>query len=458
VLDYNGDGWPDLFVVNSYDDEHYAQYEEHGGVPTTRLFENVHGRFVDVTTRAHAGLAVRGEGCVAGDLDGDGRPDVYVTTATDDVLLWNNGNGTFSEGARKAGIVSFGWHSGAAIADVNGDGRPDLFVGGYADKQHPIESSLLGFPRNYPGVRDELFLNLGHRRFRDVGPQVGLDRPPYDHSLGAVFTDVNGDGRPDLYVANDLDPNRLYLNEPGGPLGFHLVEAGKRLGVADSNAGMGVASIPGALFVTNSRRQTHAAYTLHQGRFASARRIFTKALGPNLTGWGDTWADLNNDGRPDLALANGSIPVTSLKKDAQPVQVLAATATGYVRAGVAANTRWNARGLAAIDYDNDGRVDLVVNTIGGPLLLLHNTGPAAHWLEVDVRPFSPAAAVTVTDSSGRVQSREVQAGSSYLSSEDPRVHFGFGRATPRTLTVRWPDGTTKTVHAPKANAILAVSR
>src|SRR6185312_2035076 len=132
------------------------------------------------TDAAGAGLQVRGEGCVAGDLNGDGYTDLFVSTAADDKLLWNNGNGTFTEGARSSGVVSFGWHTGAAVADVNGDGRPDLFVAGYTDINAPTPGSAAGFPTNHLGVRDELFLNEGngpdgHARFREVGKQVGLD-------------------------------------------------------------------------------------------------------------------------------------------------------------------------------------------------------------------------------------------------------------------------------------------
>jgi Na+-translocating ferredoxin:NAD+ oxidoreductase RnfD subunit len=465
-LDYNDDGWMDLFVVNSYADDNLPYWNDHGGLPSSALFENRHGHFVNVTKQSHAGLPIKGEGCVAADFDGDGHTDLYITAGTNDALLWNNGNGTFTEGARKAGAISFGWHAGATVADVNGDGRPDLFVAGYADMQHPIPSSLRGFPGNHPGVRDELVLNEGHRRFRDVSTQVGLDPAPYDHSLGAVFTDVNGDGRPDLYVANDTDPNRLYLNEPGGPLGFHFVDTARASKVADAAAGMGIAAgdvngdgVPD-LFVTNSRRQTEAAYTSSGPSYVSVGAAFTRALGGTFAGWGDSWVDLRNSGRLDLVVASGGIPVTNLAKNAGPVRVLAQQDNGsYVPANLLQTLRTNGRGLAAADYDNDGRVDVAINSIGGPLLLLHNTSDAGHWLEVDVRPFSPGAVVTAVLADGKRLTREVQAGSSYLSSEDPRVHFGLGTAdTVKELTVRYPGGKTQRRTDMRADRIVIVRR
>jgi hypothetical protein len=462
-LDYDNDGRLDLFAVNSYADQNLPAWQDHGGLPTSALFHNVGGRFVNVTKRSGAGLPLRGEGCVAADLNADGYTDLYVTTASDDALLWNNGDGTFTEGARKAGVVSFGWHSGAAVADVNGDGRPDLFVAGYTDMQHPVPGSVAGFPTNHEGVRDLLFLNEGKKRFREVGLRAGLDPAPYDHSLGAVFSDFDHDGRPDLYVANDEDANRLYLNEPGGLLGFHFVDRAKTEKVADRNAGMGIAAADTNgdgrtdLFVSNSRRQTHAVYMSDRGGFSDARSPFTAALGSR-TGWGDSWVDLDNDGRLDLVVAAGAIPVTNLAKDAGPLQVLAQRQNGtFADAGVLRDLRTNGRGVAAADYDDDGRVDLAVNTIGGKLILLHNTSRAGHWLEVQVRPFSPGAVVTAVGADGRRQVREVRAGSSYLSSEDPRVHFGLGatRAV-RRLDVRYPDGTVRRLRNVSADRVVTV--
>ena len=249
-LDYNNDGWIDLFAVNSYADvdlPHLAMPT--AGCPRSALFENRHGHVHErQQARPGAGIQVKGTGCVAADLNGDGHTDLFVTTATGAELLWNNGNGTFTQGAPQPGSTrGTAGTRAASVADVNGDGRPDLFVAGYTNLACPITNSVSGFPTNYQGVRDLLYPQRGQRAERPSAVQGGRragrasSRPHFSHGLGAVFTDVNGDGRPDLYVANDADPNELYINEPGGPLGFHFVNEAKAYGVADPNAGMGVA-------------------------------------------------------------------------------------------------------------------------------------------------------------------------------------------------------------------------
>ena len=469
-LDYDNDGWLDLFVVNSYSERDAPLWEKRGGLPRSALFRNVKGRFVNVTAKSHAGLAVRGEGCVAADLNGDGRTDLVVTTASGVKLLWNGGRGTFTEGSRAAGITAPGWYAGAAVGDVNGDGRPDLYVAGYTNLNAPITGSDAGFPTNYAGVRDLLYLNegrdrRGRSRFREVGRQAGLEAARFDHSLGAVFTDFNRDGRLDLYVANDEDTNRLYTNVawPDGAradparLGFRLEERGAAEGVADPNAGMGVASADydgdgrSDLFVTNARNQVHAVFRSRTAAgaasFVDARSDFGSALGARLSGWGASWADLDRDGRRDLVVANGAIPVTNLGRDAQPIQVFqnlgADAAARFADASgvVTGAPRIVGRGLAAADFNNDGNVDIAINSIGGPLVLLENTNTSGHWLEVGLKGFHPGTQVTAVLPDGRKLYREVQAGSSYLSSEDPRLHFGLGDATKVSqLVVRFPGG------------------
>ena len=480
-LDYDGDGWQDLYVVNSYADSDRPGYSSHGGLPSSRLYRNVRGHFLDVTASTRTGLTMRGSGCVAADLDGNGTTDLVVTTASFDVgrnaydaVLWNNGNGTFTEGAKAAGIDAPGWHTGAAVADVNGDGRLDLFVAGYTDVNHPLPDSQSGFPANHAGVRDLLFLNEGgagaHPRFREVGRAAGLEPTKLDHGLGATFTDANGDGRLDLYVANDLDPNRLYLNEPwpGGAsadprgLGFRLVERGRAEGLADPNAGMGIAAGDYSgdgredLFVTNSRGQLHAAYRSRAGKpFADVRPEFAPALGQQFTGWGASWADLDLDGRPELLLANGAIPVTSLGKDAQRLRVVTTDGGDVRELRTGASGRRNGRGLAVADFDNDGDPDVAVASVGGRLQLYRNDGAPGHWLEVSLRRFVPGATVTAVLPDGRRLVRVAHAGGSYLSSEDPRLLFGLGDATSvREIDVRYPDGRTTRIPGGKADRLV----
>ena len=263
---------------------------------------------------------------------------------------------------------------------------------------------------------------------------------------------MNGDGRLDLYVANDARPNRLYVNLPGNGqgLGFKLVERASAAGIGDPNAGMGIAvadfSDDGRqdLLVTNSHKQLHAVYTSAPGaeaipRYDDARAQIAGAFDTRLAGWGASWVDLDLDGNLDLALANGAIPVAGLRKSAEPVQVFEnLTAHGHpgqfadatAAVGLESAPRVIGRGLAAADFDNNGSVDIAVNSIGGKLILLRNTGARGNWLSVNLGRFAPGAVVTVVLPNGRRLVQEMHAGSSYLSSEDPRAHFGLGARRP----------------------------
>jgi hypothetical protein len=492
-LDYDGDGWLDLFAVNSYAEDETDRWEAAGGLPRSALFHNVEGEFVDVGDGSGADLDARGNGCVAADFDLDGHTDLYVTGAERAHLLWNEGDGTFTEGADDAGATAVGWYAGAAVGDVDGDGWPDLFLAGYANLGSPVEGATQGFPNTYTGVRDLLYLNEGPAdggrvTFREVGMEAGLEVANFEYGLGALFSDLEGDGDLDLYVANDTKPNRLYDNVawPGGAeadpagLGFRFEELAARANVADPNAGMGVAAADydndgrADLFVTNARGQEHGVFRgVFRGEasggvdpsFVDVRR----ELGPDLggaTGWGVSWGDLDLDTDVDLVVANGDIPVDDLGEDAEPLQAFANLAAQGpsarfedvgAAAGLVGVGRLLARGSAAADYDNDGDLDVAVGTIGGPLVLLENAAASGTWLEVELDGFFPGAVITASLPDGRTLTRELRAGSSYISSEDPRAHFGLGDASEvRELVVTWPGGDETTLGDVPANQILVV--
>ena len=480
-LDYDGDGRLDLFVVNGYAESDRAGWLRRGGLPTSRLYRNAGGRFEDVTEESGAGLPLRGQGCVAADLDRDGHTDLFVTSTEFPALLWNRGDGTFEEGAEAAGVRDFGYHAGAAAGDVDGDGRIDLLVTGYVDLAAPVASSTLGFPNTFKGRRDKLYLATdevreGRPTFHEVGERAGLEVARFEYGLGAVLADLDRDGDLDAYVANDTNPNRLYENVawPGGRtadpdgLGFRFEERAAAAGAADAGSGMGVAAgdYDGDglldLFVTNARRQTHAAYRSRppDGKEPSYDDV-REALGPTFsgsTGWGASWGDLDLDGDLDLAVANGEIPVTRLAADRQRLQLFAQEGGRFERVPLPGVPPLLARGSAVADYDDDGDLDLAVNAVGGRLVLLENEGTTGGWLEVEPAGLVPGTEVTVTLEDGRELRRQLLAGSSFLSSEDPRAHFGLGTATRvATVVVRWPDGRETTVEDVAANRRLVVA-
>ena len=486
-LDYDNDGWLDLFVVNGYAQADRGRWLSAGGLPTSRLFRNVEGRFTDVTRQTGAGLAVRGQGCVAADLDQDGHTDLFVTTSEFSRLLWNEGDGRFSEGAKDAGLDAFGWHTGAAVGDLSGDGRPDLVVTGYVDLNKPVTSATQGFPNTYQGRRDLLFLNEGsdgdRPTFREVGQEAGLEVVGFEYGLGVLLSDLERDGDLDIYIANDTNPDRLYENVPwpGGAnadpdgLGFRFEERAARAGVADPGSGMGVSAVDddgdgrSDLFVTNARRQLHGAFRSkppdeNDPSYLDVREDLGVDLGRS-TGWGVTWGDLDLDTDADLVLANGRVPVTSLASDREPAQAFT-NLTAQGRPGLYADSSATmlagvepmlGRGSAQADYDNDGDLDVAVATVGGRLALLENDASSGNWLEVATDGFRPGTEITAVLPDGKRLRREIRAGSSYLSSEDPRAHFGLGAASRAgELIVRWPGGQETRLDDVVANQVVQI--
>ncbi len=481
-IDYDNDGWLDLFLTNSYAEEEVDYWLARGGLPRSGLWKNENGRFRDVSQSTRTNLARRATGCVAADLNMDGWYDLFVTADGPNALLWNNGDGTFTEGAAAAGLDAPEWNTPAIVADLNRDGRPDLFVGSFIDLDYQVPRPTGAFPGDYYGLPDHLYLNNGDDTFRDVAQAAGLNRD--ERALGAIFSDFDGDGDLDLYIANDGQANRMYVYEPlpDDPegIGFRYVERTQEAEVGDTGSGMGVnaGDYDGDglldLFVTNWEAELNAIYrneTADEGFFNfrySTYRIGMRGLGNNMTGWGTMFADFDHDTDLDLLTVNGRVPVTNWETDPELVRLygnrLAEGYPGEFRewtqlVGLPEVGPLIARGAAAADFDNDGDLDVAVNVVGETAVLLRNDGGNQNgsWLEISFDGFYPGTLVTVTLPDGRQLLREWHAGSSYLSSEDPRLHFGLGDATVVDVTVRWPDGSIEQLENTPANQQLHVS-
>lgn len=469
-LDYDNDGWLDLYVVNSYALHEVSLWESRGGLPRNALFHNQgDGTFVDVSAGSSSDLSMRGNGCIASDLDGDGDVDIYVTADGPNALLLNQGNGTFLEGAEAAGIAAPEWNTAAAAADFDGDGLIDLYVASYIDLNHKIPEPIGLFPQDYYGLADHLYRNRGDGTFEDVAQSAGLT-DEY-RGLGALFSDLDLDGDLDLYVANDGHPNRLYLNQGDGT----FAPASRQAGVDDRGSGMGV----GAgdyngdgwfdLAVTNFDKEYNALYQ-NQGQPAgplefqySTFRMGLQGFGQNQTGWGVAWLDLNLDSHPDLITVQGKVPITDLAADGEMMRFYKNQGDGTFRDASRAVGLQDigpklARGMAQADYDNDGDIDLAVATIGGPLSLLQTSGAEGNWLIVNLARYLPGTLLRASLPDGRVLVQELRCGSSYLASEDPRFHLGLGPVdqVPH-LEIILPDGRRIEYENLPANQILNIS-
>jgi len=475
LFDYDNDGDLDVFLVQS------------GAIngsspPGCRLFRNdltvsADGRrtlrFTDVTSQA--GIAVRGYGMgvAVGDYDNDGYLDLFVTGFGATTLLHNNGNGTFTDSTMQAGVASEGWTTSAAFVDFDRDGNLDLFVARYVDftiagnKQCTDSVGARDYcgPRSYRPVPDRLFRNDGHGRFVDVTERAGIAKAD-GAGLGVSVGDYNGDGWPDLYVANDATPNQLWINRRDGTFADEGVISGSALNAAGNPEGsMGIASgdfdLDGDedLFVTNIAGETSVLYLNDgHGNFEDVRaRTGLARLTAAFTGFGTDWFDYDNDGWPDLFIANGAVNIVEAQRgQPSPFRMTNqlfhnlegrrfedAGASGgpvFARAEIS-------RGAAFGDIDNDGDVDIVFTNNNGPVrLLVNQASRQQHWLEVrlDQRPgnrFGIGGWVGVERTGRPTLWRRVRTDGSYLSASDVRAHFGLGAAAAVTaIVVQWPDG------------------
>jgi enediyne biosynthesis protein E4 len=475
VLDFDNDGWLDVFVVNGSVLEGFPN----GGAPIGHLYRNRHdGTFEDVTATSGLTQSGWGQAACAGDYDNDGRDDLFVTYWGQNRLFHNRGDGRFDDVTERAGLKTAKprWGAGCAFLDYDRDGRLDLFAANYIDfdlTSTPVpESGLCRYkgipvacgPPGLPGGRNVLYHNAGDGTFEDVSERAGITRASGTYGLGVSTLDFNGDGWVDLYVANDSNPSALYLNNADGTFKDVAVAAGCAYSQdGKPQAGMGVAvgdydrNGTVDLFKTNFAGDTSTLYA-NDGKGSCEDRTFAAGIGLNTRwlGWGVGFLDLDNDGWLDLFLVNGHV-----YPEVQRVQ----TEAGYKqrkivyrnlgngrfqdvseRLGPPVTTPAAGRGAAFADLDNDGDIDVVVNNVHAePDLFRLDVQPGAHWITlklVGTRSNRSAIGARVRlFSSDGVQLQEVRGGGSYFSQNDLRVHFGLGRsAVMDRIEIRWPNG------------------
>jgi enediyne biosynthesis protein E4 len=501
LIDYDNDGWLDIYVVNG---STFDALDGKETPPHAALFHNNHdGTFTDVAAKAGVTNDRWGFGVAIADYDNDGWPDIFVSNWGKNRLYHNNHDGTFTDVADRAGVAlddPAAWHTGATWGDYDGDGRLDLFVAGYLhyDRKNlptPAENggtnAFCTFrgelvscgPRGLKGEPDHLFHNNGDGTFTDVSVKAGVaDKAGY-YGLGALFVDINNDGKPDLLVGNDSTPNYLYLNKGDGTFDDVSYESGYALNEAGrETASMGIAvgdwQNSGQLDIFNTTFSDDYKPLYHNEGDANFTDISYKiGLGeitvPFLS-WGDAFLDFDNDGWKDLLMSDGHVYPeadkynwgTSWKerpmlfhnidgKRFEPVPAVEGTGLADVIAG---------RGMAVGDLFNDGKIDAVINVMDGHPVLLRNVSPDHnHWLELKLvgGPKSPRDATGATvylTANGMKQRADVLSGGSYLSSNDPRPHFGLGQAAKvDDIEVHWPSGKVEHFTVPGVDRIVKLT-
>jgi enediyne biosynthesis protein E4 len=503
LFDYDNDGDLDVYLIqgSTFDpaqDPHHSKFPPAPGwKPGNCLFRNLLKetgklQFVDVTDQAGVGHVGYGMGVAVGDYDNDGFQDLYVTNFGHNVLYHNNGNGTFTDVTAKAGVDDPRWSTGAAWVDYDRDGHLDLFVANYLD--FTIKGNRQCFastgerdyctPKMYQPAPARLFHNRGDGTFEDVTASFGIGAA-IGPGLGIVCADFNGDGWPDIYVANDGAAAHLWINQKNGTFKERGALSGAALnpdGLPQAGMGVTAADFDGDgdedLFKTNLTNEGSNLYVNDgQGNFHDAAAELGLYLPTfSYTGFGTEWFDYDNDGRLDLFIANGAVNrIESLRGSAYPFaqpnllfhnegtekkfrEVTAAAGPAFALSEVS-------RGAAFGDINNDGELDIVVANNNGPVRLLLNQSRSLnrnHWLLVSLQAtqgdrFAMGAKLELRQGGGRKLVRRVHTDSSYLSASDVRVHFGLGDdPTIDSLIVSWPTGQREAWEKLQADQILRI--
>ena len=482
-FDADGDGWPDILLVNG------RAWRSRGRRTTSALYRNNHdGTFTDVTAGSGLDVELYGMGVAIGDFDNDGRDDVYITALGGDRLFRNLGGGRFRDVTSASGIANAAFGTSAAWLDYDRDGRLDLFVANYvqwsasADLWCSIDGATKSYctPESYKGTAPKLYRNLGGGRFEDVSRRAGI-ADPTSKALGVAVLDYNGDGWPDVFVANDTEPNKLYRNNRDGTFTEEGVAAGVAYGEDGVARGaMGVdwsdydrSGRPHLLVGNFSNQMLGLYHNEGHGLFVdeAPRSAVGRASLLSLT-FGAFFFDYDLDGRPDIVAVNGHIDedigrIQPKVRYAEPPllfhnagngrfdDVSSAVGSDFSRPAVA-------RGAAYGDYDHDGDLDLLITSNNGAARLLRNDGGNRnHWIAIRTRGIRSnrdgiGAVVRIESASGG-QWNTVRSGSSYLSQSDLTLTFGLGADTVvRSLTIEWPSGTTDRAANVAADRIITV--
>jgi hypothetical protein len=501
LIDYDNDGWLDIYLVNG---STFNALDGKETPPHAALFHNNHdGTFTDVAAKAGVTNDRWGFGVAIADYDNDGWPDIFVSNWGKNRLYHNNHNGTFTDVAENAGVAlddPAAWHTGATWGDYDGDGKLDLFVAGYLhyDRKHmptagdgDAPNAFCTFrgekvscgPRGLKGEGDHLFHNNGNGTFTDVSEKAGVaDKPGY-YGLGAVFADINNDGRPDLLVGNDSTPNYLYLNKGDGTFedvsyasGFALNEAGRE--TASMGIALGDYENTGMLDIFDTTFSDDYKPLYHNDGDANftdiSYHLGIAEISVPFLSWGDAFFDYDNDGWKDLMMADGHVYPQADKyawgtswaerpmlwhnvggKKFETVPAVEGSGLAVVIAG---------RGMAVGDLFNNGKLDAVISVMDGhPVLLKNVSADKNHWLELKLvgggkSPRDAVGATVYVTANGIKQRGDVISGGSYLSSNDPRPHFGLGQAASvDAIEVRWPDGKLEHFAAPGVDRIVTLT-
>lgn len=491
IFDYDGDGYPDLYFVNG------------GGMPSlrrdepkfrNRLFHNNGNMtFTDVTDRAGLAGSGYGMGVAIGDYDNDGRPDIFLASLTGNQLFHNNGNGTFTEVTARAGVGggTFAgrkmWSVSAAWLDYNNDGLLDLFVSNYCQWQPGADPDcrvngqrIYCSPRYYKALPNTLYRNNGDGTFTDVSVETGIAQHP-GRGMGVAVADYDGDGYPDIFVANDASPNQLFHNL-GGKRFEEVAEEEMTAYAQDAKlmSGMGADfrdvfnNGRPAIWVTALENQTFPLF-VNSGRGFFEDGTAKAGLGgtSEMAGWSNAIVDLDNDGWKDLIVARSNvtdnIALFSHHTYEEPNAVFRNLGNGRFQnvsqsAGADFQVPAVHRGLAFGDLDNDGRIDVAISVLNGPAEVFHNTTQNGnHWLLLQLtgtksNRMGIGARIRLTASDGSVQYNHVTTSTGYASSSDPRVHFGLGRAeSAREIEILWPSGIRQVLHNVSADRVVPIT-